>query len=91
MKTNIEFIKRKYISIRRIMREYTQVAEELKKENIPFIVNSDNEPQFAIVSIDLLDRLLTDKLHRTKFVKRIESLEARMDEREQCIICCNYK
>jgi len=46
-----------YTTIRDIQRNYKQVADDVKKTNKPLVVISNNQPQFAIVSMGMLQDL----------------------------------
>lgn len=44
-----------YATIRQIQRDYKALAHEVNKTNAPTVVISNNQPQFAIISIKMLD------------------------------------
>lgn len=46
-----------YTTIRDVQRNYKQVADDVNKHNTPVVVISNNQPQFAIVSMDMLQEL----------------------------------
>jgi prevent-host-death family protein len=46
-----------FTNIRDIQRNYREVAREVNTTNMPMIVMSKNEPQFAIVSLQTLEQL----------------------------------
>ena len=46
-----------YTTLREIQRNPKKVSEEVNKEDKPFIVTSNNRPQFAIVSLNFLSKL----------------------------------
>ncbi len=54
-----------YTNIREVQRNYKKVVEEVKKTHTPTIVMSKNEPQFAIVSLDMLERLREPEQNRS--------------------------
>lgn len=43
-----------FTTIQDVRRNYKKVAEQVNGTNIPTIVISNNQPQFAIVSLDML-------------------------------------
>lgn len=45
------------VSARRIQREYKKVLEEANKSKEPIVVMSNNKPQAAIISLDLLEKM----------------------------------
>lgn len=49
-----------YTTIRDIQRNYKQIADDVKKTNKPLVVISNNQPQFAIISMDMLSRIETN-------------------------------
>jgi len=46
-----------YTTLREVQRNPKKVSEEVNKEDKPFIVMSNNKPQFAIVSLKLLSQM----------------------------------
>ena len=46
-----------YTTLREIQRNPKKVSEEVNKVDKPFIVTSNNRPQFAIVSLNFLCKL----------------------------------
>jgi prevent-host-death family protein len=46
-----------YTTLREVQRNPKKVSEEVNKEDKPFIVMSNNRPQFAIVSLKLLSQM----------------------------------
>jgi prevent-host-death family protein len=46
-----------YTTLREIQRNPKKVSEEVNKEDKPFIVMSNNKPQFAIVSLKLFSQI----------------------------------
>jgi prevent-host-death family protein len=50
-----------YTTLREVQRNPKKVSEEVNKEDKPFIVMSNNRPQFAIVSLKFLSQM--QKLH----------------------------
>lgn len=49
-----------FTTIQDVRRNYKKVVEEVNETNIPTIVISNNHPQFAIVSLDLLKAIQLD-------------------------------
>lgn len=45
------------ISARQLQREYKKVLSKANKINEPFIVMSNNQPQGAVIGLDLLEKL----------------------------------
>lgn len=45
------------ISARQLQREYKKVLEKANKVRKPFIVMSNNQPQGAIIGLDLLEKI----------------------------------
>ncbi|MDO8498091.1 MAG: type II toxin-antitoxin system prevent-host-death family antitoxin [bacterium] len=45
------------ISARQLQRGYKKVLEEANKTNQPLIVMSNNQPQGAVIGLDLLEKL----------------------------------
>lgn len=48
------------ISARQLQREYKKVLNKANKINEPFIVMSNNQPQGAVIGLDLLEKLRLD-------------------------------
>ena len=79
-----------FISARQIQREYKKVLEDANKSKKPIIVMSNNEPQGAIIGLDLLEKLQLEavlnealresKLGKTKTISTMEDLEADFEE-----------
>src|SRR3954469_3444651 len=46
-----------YTTLREVQRNPKKVSEEVNKEDKPFIVMSNNKPQFVIVSLKLLSQM----------------------------------
>src|SRR4051812_48484041 len=46
-----------YTTLREIQRNPKKVSKEVNKEDKPFIVMSNNKPQFAILSLKLLSQM----------------------------------
>lgn len=47
----------KYLPIRELQRNYKAIVEELNKTDEPVIIISNNQPQFAIVSMKMLQEI----------------------------------
>jgi len=58
-----------YTTLREVQRNPKKVSEEVNKEDKPFIVMSNNKPQFAIVSLKLLSQIqnLTRKMKQHRY------------------------
>jgi PHD/YefM family antitoxin component YafN of YafNO toxin-antitoxin module len=46
-----------YTTIREVQRNYRQVADDVNKTGMPLVVISNNQPQFAIVTMNMLQDL----------------------------------
>lgn len=46
-----------FTTIQKVRRDYKKVVEEVVETNTPTIVISNNQPQFAIVSIEMLKNI----------------------------------
>lgn len=46
-----------FTTIQDVRRNYKKVVQQVNKTNIPTIVISNNQPQFAIVSLDMLKNI----------------------------------
>ena len=78
------------ISARQIQREYKKVLEKANKSKKPIIVMSNNEPQGAIIGLDLLEKLqleavLNEALRESKLgkTKTISTMKELKDDFEQ--------
>ena len=59
-----------FTNIRDVQRNYRKVADEVNKTNKPLIVLSKNQPQFAIVSLQTLEKLEQRKQPNTLLALR---------------------
>ena len=48
-----------YTTIRDVQRNYKKISEEVNKEDLSFVVMSNNRPQFVIVSLKTFSQLQT--------------------------------
>lgn len=81
------------ISARQLQREYKKVLEEANKINKPLIVISNNQPQGAVIGLDLLEKLQLEivvnqaledsRLGKTKVIKTKKQLEKDLEELER--------
>ena len=46
-----------FATIQNIRRNYKKVVEQVNKTNTPTIIISNNQPQFAIINLDMLKKL----------------------------------
>ncbi|OGG02032.1 hypothetical protein A2W14_06350 [Candidatus Gottesmanbacteria bacterium RBG_16_37_8] len=71
------------ISARDIQRGYKKVFEKVRKTKRPVVVMSNNKPQAAIISLDMLDEYKQIKEDQ-KFFEVIEKIQARnIDKKEE--------
>ncbi len=78
------------ISARQLQREYKKVLEQANKIKKPLVVMSNNQPQGAIIGLDLLEKLQLEavlkealeeyKAGKTKSISTKKELEAEFDE-----------
>lgn len=78
------------VSARQLQREYKKVLEKARKIKKPIVVISNNKPQGAIISLDLLERIRLQQVvdealeeyrsGKTKTISTPEELEAEFDE-----------
>ena len=78
------------ISARQLQRAYKKVLEKANKIKKPLIVMSNNQPQGAVIGLDLLEKLQLEavlnealresKKGKTKAISTIEELEADFEE-----------
>ncbi len=78
------------ISARQLQRGYKKVLEEANRLKKPLIVVSNNQPQGAIIGLDLLEKLQLDdllsealeeyKAGKTKSIKTKKDLEKHFQE-----------
>ncbi len=83
------------ISARQLQREYKKVLKRANTINKPFIVMSNNQPQGAIIGLDLLEKLQLDgvlkealkesKEGKTKVISTEEELEQDLKELEKYV------
>jgi prevent-host-death family protein len=45
-----------FTTIQTVRRNYKKVVEQVEKSHLPTVVISNNQPQFAIVSLDMLQK-----------------------------------
>lgn len=48
-----------FTTIQNVRRNYKKVVEQVNKTNTPTIVISNNQPQFAIINLDMLKKVQT--------------------------------
>ncbi len=78
------------VSARQLQREYKKVLEKANKSKDPVIVVSNNKPQAAIVSLDILEEIRLNRLEaeameeyrkgKTTSISTEEELQAFFDE-----------
>lgn len=78
------------ISARQLQREYKKVLKEANKIKKPLIVISNNQPQGAVIGLDLLEKLQLEAVYneameeykagKTKAISTQEQLEAEFEE-----------
>ena len=83
------------ISARQLQRGYKRVLEEANKIKKPLIVISNNQPQGAIIGLDLLERIQLDtllkealaerKTGKTKIISTEEELEEDLRDLERYV------
>lgn len=81
------------ISARQLQREYKKVFEKANKVKRPFIVMSNNQPQGAVIGLDLLEQLQLEavaqeaiaeyKAGKTQSIKNQKELEEYLKEIEE--------
>lgn len=81
------------ISARQLQREYKKVLQKAKKINKPIVVISNNKPQGAIISLNLLEKLEFEhilseafsayKKGQTKTLSSEKDIEKYLDEIEE--------
>lgn len=78
------------VSARQIQRGYKKVLEDANKSKEPIVVMSNNKPQGAIISLDLLEKIRMEtvleealddyRAGRTKSISTKKELEAEFEE-----------
>lgn len=78
------------ISARQLQREYKKILEQANKIKKPLVVISNNQPQGAVIGLDLLEKLQLEavlqeamkeyKAGKIKSISTLEELEADFEE-----------
>lgn len=78
------------VSARQIQRRYKKILEDANKSKEPIVVMSNNKPQGAIISLDLLEKIRMEtvleealddyRAGRTKSISTKKELEAEFEE-----------
>ena len=55
-----------FVTIRELQRNYKKIGQEVNKTNKPAVVMSKNKPQFVIVSLKTLEKIVSEEKNSAK-------------------------